>query len=137
MSIFTNSIVATIYTYKEANIWQDENGIICFSANADDIYDDNDLIAILDVMEQAADTKPFLLLMNSNGFEFLMTKEARNLFNTYTKAIELIRAEAVVIGSTTTKILYNLLTRIHRPKFPFKAFTDEVEARKWLLTFEQ
>jgi hypothetical protein len=68
-----------------------------------------------------------------NEHEFLMTKEARNLFNTYEKAIKLIKAEAVVVSSTSTKIMYNLLTKVYKPKFPFKAFTTENEAEEWLL----
>lgn len=127
--------MSTAYTHKAATIQEDDHGIVCFNSTADDIYDDQDLIIMLDLMEKAASTKPFLLLMNSNGFEFLMTKEARNLFNTYDKAINLIKAEAVVINSTSTKILYNLLTKIHKPKFPFKAFTEEEKAREWLFSF--
>jgi hypothetical protein len=121
------------FSYRAGIIRQDEGGIVCFNATADDIYDDKDLIAMLDLMEQASDGNPFLLLMISNGHEFLMTKEARSLFNTYPKAQKLIIAEAVVIGSTSTKILYNLLTLLHKPSFPFKAFTSEKEAREWLL----
>ena len=127
--------MSAVYTHKSGTIHRDENDIICFNSTADEIYDDQDLILMLDIMEKASSYSPFLLLMNSNGFEFLMTKEARNLFNTYDKAIQLIKAEAVVINSTSTKILYNLLTKIHKPKFPFKAFTEEQKAREWLSTF--
>lgn len=97
------------------------------------MYTDKDLIQILDLAEQAAEGNPLLLLMMVDKHEFLMTKEARNLFNTYEKALKLIKAEAVVVNSISGKILYNLLTRIHRPKFPFRAFTKENEAVKWLL----
>lgn len=127
--------MSAVYTHKSGTIHRDENDIICFDSTADEIYDDQDLILMLDIMEKASSDSPFLLLMNSNEFEFLMTKEARNLFNTYDKAIQLIKAEAVVINSTSTKILYNLLTKIHKPKFPFKAFTEEQKAREWLSTF--
>mgnify|MGYP000318413225 CR=1 FL=1 len=127
--------MSAVYTHKSGTIHLDENDIICFNSTAGEIYDDQDLILMLDIMEKASSDSPFLLLMNSNGFEFLMTKEARNLFNTYDKAIQLIKAEAVVINSTSTKILYNLLTKIHKPKFPFKAFTEEQKAREWLSTF--
>ena len=133
--MYLDLVVSSVYTHKAATIHKDVDGLVCFNSTADDIYDDYDLIAMLDLMEKASGSQPFLLLMNSNGFEFLMTKEARNLFNTYEKAIKLIKAEAVVINSTSTKILYNLLTKIHKPKFPFKAFTEEQKAREWLSTF--
>lgn len=111
-----------------------ENGIVCFRTEADDVYTDTDLIAILELTEQAAHGEPFLLLMVINEHEFLMTKEARNLFNTYEKAIKLIKAEAVVVSSTSTKIMYNLLTKLHNPKFPLKAFTKEEDGVEWLLS---
>ncbi len=122
--------------YKTSTIEQTNNGIVCFRAEADDLYDESDLMAILDLMEQAADGKPFLLIMIVNKFEFLMTKEARKLFQHYEKAQKLIKAEAVVINSRSTKILYNLLTMVNKPKFPFKAFTSEQEAIAWLLRFK-
>lgn len=120
--------------YRAANIYKTENGIIVFRAEADDLYTEDDLIQILDLMEIESGGQPFKILMLVNDFEFLMTKEARNLFNEYDKAVSLIKAEAVVINSTSTKILYNLLTRLHAPKFPFKAFTDETKAIEWLIT---
>lgn len=110
-----------------------ENGIVYFRSESDEVYTDQDLIQILELVEKEAGNKPFLLLMVVNEHEFLMTKEARNLFSTYEKAFRLIKAEAVILQSTPSKILYNLLTRIHSPKFPFKAFTDEERAVKWLL----
>jgi hypothetical protein len=71
--------------------------------------------------------------MMVNEHEFLMTKEARNLFNAYDKAINLIKTEAVIVKSTPSKIIYNLLTKLQAPKFPFKAFTTEKDAVDWLL----
>lgn len=117
--------VKQLLRYRTNTIELSDDGIVCFRAEADDVYTDKDLIAILDLAEEVADGQPFLLLMVINEFEFLMTKEARGLFNTYEKAIKLIRAEAVVVNSVPTRIMYNLLTKLHRPKFPFKAFTEE------------
>lgn len=119
--------------YKTNTIEMADNGIVYFRSEADDVYTDQDLIAILDLAEEAAKGKAFLLLMLTNEFDFLMTKEARSLFNTYQKAIQLIKAEAVMVKSTPSKIMYNLLTKLHSPKFPFKAFTDEKQAVEWLL----
>lgn len=110
-----------------------ENGIVCFKANQDDVYEAEDLVEILDLMSELTNGEPFLLVMDVGDHDFLMTKEARNLFNTYEKALELIIAEAVVIGSMSTRIMYNLLSRLNPPKFPFKAFLKKEEASEWLL----
>lgn len=120
--------------FRSASIQLSKDGIVVFQPQEDDVYTEQDLIAILDLMEMEAGGQPFKIMMLLNEFEFLMTKEARNLFNEYEKAILLIRAEAVVTNSTSTKILYNLLTLVHAPKFPLKAFTDETKAIEWLMT---
>ena len=125
-----------LYRYKSNTIQMSDNGIVYFRSEADDVYTDTDLIAILDLAEKAANGKPFLLLMMINQYKFLMTREARNLFNTYDKAIQLIQAEAVVVKSMPSMIMYNLLTKLHAPTFPFKAFTTEKEAVNWLLKQE-
>jgi len=122
-----------ILRYKTNTITMADSGVVYFRPEADDIYTDKDLMAILDLAEEVAGDHPLLLLMMVNEFEFLMTKEARELFNTYAKAESIIRAEAVLVGSAASRIMYNLLTLLHRPKFPFKAFTQEEEAVEWLL----
>ena len=122
-----------LYRYRSNTIQMSENGIVYFRTEADDLYTDIDLINILDLAEKAANGKPFLILMMVNEHEFLLTKEARNLFATYEKAFNLIKAEAVMVNSVPTKIMYNLLTKLHKPKFPFKAFTTEKDAVDWLL----
>jgi len=126
-------IVNQSLSYKANSIFLMEDGIVCFKAKQDDLYDVEDLKKILDLMESVSHGKPFLLLMDVGGFDFLMTKEARSLFNTYEKALELIIAEAVVMNSTSMRILYNLLTKVNPPKFPFKAFKSTAKAKAWLL----
>ena len=123
-----------IRRYKTNTVELAENGIVIFRSEADNVYTDIDLKEILKLAEEVSKVKPFLLLMVVNEFEFLMTKEARSLFNTDEKAIKLIKAEAAVVRSTPSKIMYNLLTKLHAPKFPFKAFTQEQDAIAWLQT---
>lgn len=126
---------STVFRYKTNTIELEANGIVYFRSEADDVYTDTDLATILDIAEEANAGKPFLLLMMVNEYNFLMTKEARTLFSTYEKAKRLIKAEGVVVSSTASRILYNLLTKLHQPTFPFKAFTKEEDAVKWLLKY--
>lgn len=122
------------FKFKTNSIYRMEDGIICFKANEDDLYDVPDLMQTLSLCEEANDGKPFLLMMDIGGYDFLMTKAGRKLFNTYPKALELIIAEAAVINSVSGRILYNLLVKFNRPKFPFKAFNSADKARAWLLS---
>lgn len=124
--------MSEVYTYKTGTINLEENGIVYFRASTDEVHDVADMTAMLDLMEKANHGKPFLLLMLVNEHQFLMTKEARNFFNEYEKAARVIIAEAVVINSISTRILYNLLTKLHKPQFPFKAFSNEQDAIAWL-----
>ncbi|MCB9187372.1 MAG: hypothetical protein H6601_11600 [Flavobacteriales bacterium] len=126
--------MTTTYTHKSGIISLDGNGIVYYRATADEMNDISDLKAILDLMETATKGNPLLIMMLLNEHQFLMTKEARNFFNEYEKAKELIRAEAVVTNSLSNGILYSLLDRLHQPVFPFKSFTNEDEAVKWLLS---
>lgn len=121
-----------IYTYREATIQLKGNGIVCFRAQADDIFTEEDLRKLFEIMAKAADGNPFRILMQFNGFNVLLTKEARQLFDSDESWIKLIIAEAVVLNTTTARILFNLLLMVNKPKFPFKAFTTEKEAIKWL-----
>ena len=93
----------------------------------------SDLKILLDLFEEANDGKPFLLLMDIGSLDFLMTKDARSFFNTYEKAKRVIIAEAAVFDSVTGRILFNLLSRLNPPKFPFKAFNQVAKAKAWLL----
>ncbi|MFT4680468.1 MAG: hypothetical protein ACI9FU_000621 [Granulosicoccus sp.] len=120
--------------FKVNEIYKMDDGIICFKARQDDVYNRTDLVAIIELLADANEGKPFLLLMDIGRFDFLMTKHARNLFNTYDRAIDLIISEAVAMDSKSMRIMYNLLSKLHSPKFPFKAFNKLSAARKWLNT---
>lgn len=124
--------MSTTYTYKSGTVSLEKNGIVYFRSTSDEVHDKPDMKEILDLMEKANHGQPFLLLMLVKEHQFLMTKDARNFFNEYERAEQLIKAEAVVINSTTARILYNLLTILHAPKFPFKAFSKEKDAISWL-----
>lgn len=122
-------------TYKSCTIELEPDGLVCCRAFAEDSFDENDLANLRDEIINVAKSNRIRLLMEMKDFDILLTKGARDFMSSDQKSIDVTIAEAVVIRSTTSKILYNLLTRIYPPKFPFKAFNDEVEARKWLSQF--
>lgn len=124
--------MSKVHRFRSSVITKEENGIIHFRAEADDVYDKQDMIDLLDIMEQASNGEPFLVLMNAGEHKFLMTPEARELFKTYDKARRLIIADAAVINSLSTRILFNLLNMVNKPPFPFKAFETEEDAIAWL-----
>jgi hypothetical protein len=109
--------------------------LVCCRAIAEDSFDEHDLANLRDEIINIAKSNRIRLLMEMKDFDILLTKGARVFMSSDEKSIQHTIAEAVVIRSTTSKILYNLMTRIYPPKFPFKAFNDEDEARRWLSEF--
>ena len=107
-----------------------QDGIIYFRAEADDVYDRQDLVDILDLMEIESGGNPFPLIMVINEHEFLMTKEARNLFHEYEKAQELILAEAVVINSVSTKFSITYLLDCIR--LNFRSRPSILKYKQWI-----
>ena len=117
--------------YKTVRIELRKNNTVYAIPELDDLYNADDLLAILGFMKEVANGERFRVLMLLGKTEFLMTKEARDLFKTDPTAKELIIAEAIVINSRSSRILYNLLTKIYAPPFPFKAFKHEKAANEW------
>lgn len=118
--------------YRSTSIGLGDDGIVYCRAVANDSYDETDLAALRDKMEEVSDSKRFRILMEMKEFEILLTKNARTFMGDDAKSAQMVIAEAVVIQSTTTRILFNLLMRINKPKFPFQAFNNEDKAVAWL-----
>ncbi|MFT6210516.1 MAG: hypothetical protein ACJATE_001137 [Bacteroidia bacterium] len=125
--------MSKLHYFKSTSIELKDDGIMYCRAFVNDIYNEVDLAGLLDKMEVISGGEPLLLLMEMKQFELLLTKEARKFMGNDEKLVLITKAEAVVIRSTSSKILYNLLVRVNAPKFPFKAFTEEREAVTWLL----
>lgn len=120
--------------YKSTSIELAENGIVYCRAFANDSYNEEDLNALVDRIEQLTGGEPYLLMMEMKNHEILLSREARNYLSSDERTIRLTKAEAVVINSTIGKTIFNLIMRLDRPKFPFQAFTNEEDAAAWLLT---
>ena len=118
--------------YKSTSIELGDDGIVYCRAIANDNYDETDLASLRDKMEEISNGERFRILMEMKEFEILLTKKARTFMGNDPKSAKLVIAEAVVIQSTTTRILFNLLLRVNNPKFPFQAFNNEDKAVAWL-----
>jgi len=81
-------------------------------------------------------------LIGSRRVPFLLdartaTKISREAREYYTGPVnaEVVRATAMLIGSSVGKIIGNFMLRVNRPPFPFRLFSDEHAADAWLLEF--
>src|SRR5688572_2145269 len=60
-------------------------------------------------------------------------KEAREYLAT--EGAKLVKAGALLIGSSLTRMIGNIFLSLNKPKVPSRLFTDENEARLWLKKF--
>ena len=123
-----------IHHYKSTTLMLGQDGIIYCRAVANDSYDEKDLTALREKIEALAQGDKVLILMEMVEFEILLTKEARIFMGNDERSAQLTKAEAVVLRSTTLRILFNLIMMVNQPKFPFKAFNSEEKAVQWLLS---
>lgn len=50
------------------------------------------------------------------------------------KNMPFFRGTAILVKNNMVKVAANFLSYFHKPKYPFRAFTDQEEAIAWLLT---
>ncbi|MEX0967993.1 MAG: hypothetical protein WD077_12195 [Bacteroidia bacterium] len=63
-----------------------------------------------------------------------ITKDARDYLATE-EAVANVTAGALLIDSKVSKVMANFYMMINKPAMPFKVFTDEEQAMKWLRQF--
>lgn len=130
-------IEANIYTINEidlpeVNIQRKSNDIIYV------LFKDNctlhiDLqMRLLEQYNKIAENKlmPFIFMAAEN---VSITKEARDNA-VKIEDISMIGSSAVIVTSLPYKLIANFYLRFNKPKRPFKVFSDEEQAVKWLKT---
>ncbi|MBL4586754.1 MAG: hypothetical protein JKX84_06835 [Flavobacteriales bacterium] len=98
----------------------------------DDIYDANDILELIRIMEGLVDSQPYSIVMLLKKTQLMLTRDARHVFRNNLEVQKLVLAEAIVTDSMSSMILFNLISKVYPPAFPFKAFKHETDANKWL-----
>ena len=130
-------IEANIYTINEidlpeVNIHRKSNDII-YVLFKDNCTLDIDLqMRLLEQYNKIAENKlmPFIFMAAEN---VSITKEARDNA-VKIEDISMIGSSAVIVTSLPYKLIANFYLRFNKPKRPFKVFSNEEEAVKWLKT---
>jgi hypothetical protein len=130
-------IEANIYTINEidlpeVNIQRKSNDII-YVLFKDNCTLDIDLqMRLLEQYNKIAENKlmPFIFMAAEN---VSITKEARDNA-VKIEDISMIGSSAVIVTSLPYKLIANFYLRFNKPKRPFKVFSNEEEAVKWLKT---
>jgi hypothetical protein len=122
---------ARIVEDRATRAWLGVDGIVCFWLRPGADYVLSDAKASLATTRALAPTLPAKVLVDSNGVR-TATREARHYWET-DAARGVISAMALLVGSPTSRIIASFVLRLVRPDFTVKVFTDEAEARRWLL----
>jgi hypothetical protein len=125
----------TVYTLKEidskeANITLKSNGIVYVIFKDDCVLDVDLQFRLLDLYNEITGGKltPFIFLAAQN---VTITKEARENA-TSLESISPLGASAAVVNNLAYKLIANFYMKLNKPKRPFKTFSNEVDAVKWL-----
>lgn len=123
----------TIQNYRSTTIEVVEGGILCCKAFRNDLYDRNDLKKLFDIMMGMSTTDKLLVLMNLSEAEIVLTKDARKFLQSDYMVEKNVLAEAVIMQSTVSNLIYNSILKFYPPKFPFRAFNKYDSAVTWLM----
>lgn len=115
----------------KAAIWSDEDGLswLTFEPGAD--ITGEVAVQLLELAKKThVESEYFRVIIDLRTNPYLTT-EARDYAATATP--EFISAFAILANQLSMKLVGNFFINFHKPEQPTKIFTDEDEARKWLL----
>jgi hypothetical protein len=124
--------MSVIDDYKSTRLELLDNRIVHCKAFRNDLYTEQDLKKLFELMMSVSNTDKLLVLMNLTEGEIVLTKGARRYFQEDYMMEKNIMAEAVLMRSTISQIIYSSILKFNKPKFPFKAFSNESKAIEWL-----
>ncbi len=131
--------IDNIYTineldYPEVNLRLMSNNLVYVLLKDDCNFDIPLQMRLLDYYREITNNTlmPFLFMVGEN---VTITKEARD------NAVKIedqsmLGASAVVVDSLPYKLIANFYLKFNKPKRPYKVFSKQEEAVKWLLTLK-
>ncbi|MBC7383061.1 MAG: hypothetical protein H7296_08720 [Bacteroidia bacterium] len=128
----TNLYTISEIDLPEVNIQRKSNNIIYVLFKDNCALDINLQMRLLDHYNDIAGNKlmPFIFMAAEN---VSITKEARDNA-TKIEDRSMIGSSAVIVTTLPYKLIANFYLRFNKPKRPFKVFSNEEDAVKWLKT---
>ena len=112
-------------------MWLDEEGIIRVKMNAGSVIELEEVKEVVAARSTLSKGKKRPLLVDIRALRSV-SAEARSYFAGEEEAVCAI---AGIIGSPLSRIISNFFLGLNKPSYPFKLFTSEEEALKWLRGF--
>ena len=126
-------IRCSIMTYL-GEIWKDPEGKLCIKLKENIEIDKKGaeyFFAIYEEFGYGSNNKALQLIHDASYF--MLEKTARNY--AAEKGKHFFTASAIITDKLHIRIMFNLFNRIYKHEVPFRLFSNENKARKWLMSF--
>ena len=109
-----------------------DDGFVWFISKPGAIHDGEYTRKIMEIYKGLAEGQPILVYADVRGLA-TATSDSRQIAVS-DEFREVIKAMAVLIDSPLSRVIANFFTRVSKPPYPTRVFTDEAEALAWLAT---
>lgn len=119
---------------RTARIWlDDDNNILHFDVlpGAEVVLEDTQ--EYVSIMAKLKKTPKVLLITDLRGVKSI-TRDSRVCLSSEETG-NLVSACALLIGSTTSRVMGNFFLGLNKPPYPTRLFTSEAKASEWLKGF--
>ena len=114
-----------------ATVWLDEQGIVCILTKMKVSLTREHLSELFNAVRSFGNGKKVRILNQASNVSSAVSRDDVDLV--MEEAKDLIDALAIIATSPLSRMVVNLLLRIRSFPFPMKLFSNERDARQWLI----
>ncbi|MCK4765615.1 MAG: STAS/SEC14 domain-containing protein [Candidatus Aminicenantes bacterium] len=118
---------------RTAAVSLDDGGFVRIVINSKAEIDLKDITEINKGIRKFNQGEKIPIFLDARGTKSI-TREARS-FGDDEKSTEVTKAVAFLIGNPVSRVIGNFFLGLNKPPFPFKMFTSEEKAIRWLKEF--
>lgn len=117
-------------TTRTAELWSDEYDFCYLVFKEESEVEEDDAVEIIRSAAQTFVGEKYVVIADIRGLKS-MSNEAR-VYLAGRESERLHEAVAIIVESTSTRLLANFFINFHRPSRPTRMFTSEEKAKLWL-----
>jgi len=123
---------AKLIETKTATMWIDEDGILYSNSKKVPQQTLEETKESVEEFKRIFGDKKFCMIIDASNSE-PTTKEVRQY--AAEELTKMIKAAAIIADSAFGKMLVNLFFNLKPPSYPTKMFSNEIEAKEWLMQY--
>lgn len=117
---------------KNYEFWLFNNDVLYLRYFDEFEVDSEVILNLMDTIFGANNDSPYYSIANLKNVYGKFSQEAKEIAGNHPKLVQLKKAEVLLADTLAIKLLIRGYFSIIKPKVPTKAFTNELEAIKWL-----